>query len=552
MIVELTVDNVAIIERSQLTLGPGFTVLTGETGAGKSLLIDAIELALGERADSDLVRTGAPRAVVSAVFDLSRRPEIVAHCQELGLDLEDQSLYVQREVFAEGRSQCRVAGKLTPVSALKSLGQQLVDLHGQHDHQSLLHPDRHGEFLDLWIGSPASKLVSRVRECFEEWGAAQGRLDALQQNARRHAQQLDLLQHQINEIEQVSPRAGEMEELEASLSRLQNAEKLGVAAQGSLGRLADEEINAFDCLGASVRALEDAARLDPSVNVALEALRSSLYTLEDGIRELRHYADSLEADPLILEETAARIDSLRRLRRKYGEDEAAVLVFFEEARTEMELLTDVEGNLAELADQVRRTRENLETAASELTALRTARSLAFAKEVTVQLRDLAMEKAVLEARVMQKPIDGSGGDRVEFFFSANAGESPRPLAKIASGGEMSRVMLGIKTVLAGRAGVPTLIFDEVDAGLSGRAAATVAKKLEALAEHYQVIAISHLPQIAGRATTHFRIEKRQTKDRVITDVRHLSGEERTEEIARMLAGERVTESALANARELMA
>lgn len=551
MVVELTVENVAIIERAQLPLGPGFTVLTGETGAGKSLLVDAIELALGERADSDLVRAGAGRAVVAAVFDLSQRPELLAKCQELGLELEDGSLYVQREVFAEGRSQCRVAGKLTPVAALKSLGQLLVDLHGQHDHQSLLHSDRHGEFLDLWIGEPAAFLLAGVRQAYSEWEEANAKLNALRRGVRDREQRIDMLSYQVREIESISPVAGEMEELEATLSRLQHAEKLTQATQTGLGRLSDDEGCGYDKLAESVRTLEEAAKLDPALMTALEPLRSSLYALEDGIRELRHYADNLESDPAIIEETAGRIDALKRLRRKYGEDEAAILSFLEEARAELELLADAESNEADLARLVNEARCGLEVQAAKLTALRLEKAREFSCIVQSELRELAMEKAVFESRRFEKPIDALGADRIEFFFSANAGEAVKPLAKIASGGEMSRVMLGVKTVLAGKAGVPTLIFDEVDAGLSGRAAATVARKLEELATHYQVITISHLPQIASRATTHFRIEKSETAGRVLTNVRHLKPTERVEEIARMLAGEKVTESALANARELL-
>ena len=551
MIVELTVENVAIIERSQLNLGPGFTVLTGETGAGKSLLVDAIELALGERADSDLVRAGAARAVVTAVFDLSGSAELRAHCEQLGLNLEDGALYVQREVFAEGRSQCRVGGRMAPVSALRSLGQLLVDLHGQHDHQSLLHPDRHGDFLDAWIGAPANLLKQEVSEKHTEHEDAKRRLNALRQGLRDREHRLDLLRFQVNEIEAVSPLPGEMEDLEGQLNRLKHAERLSLAAQSGLSATNEDEGCARDKLGDTVRSLEELTRLDPTLERSLDPLRSALYALDDGIRELRAYADSLESDPNALEEAAGRIDALRKLRRKYGEDESAVLAFLHEARLELDQLEEGEANEADLVAAVQKREEALHEAAAKLTALRQARSVEFSSRVEGELHELAMEKAVYSCRVDPKPIDASGADRIEFFFSANSGEPERPLAKIASGGEISRVMLAIKTALAGRAGVPTLIFDEVDAGLSGRAAAVVARKLEALAQHYQVVAISHLPQIASRATTHFRIEKREEGGRVATIVRSLSGEERVEEIARMLAGEHITASSLANAREML-
>ncbi len=551
MIVELTVENIAVIERAQLSLGSGLTVLTGETGAGKSLLVDAIQLALGERADSDLVRAGASRATVSAVFDLSNAPDLRSYCEEAGLALEDQTLFVHREVFAEGRSQCRVGGKMAPVSALRVLGQLLVDLHGQHDHQSLLHNELHVGFLDGWIGAPATGLLAEVRRAFSDWEESKRRLNALVQGIRDRAQRLDLLRYQVEEIESVSPITGEMEELEMLLKRLSHTEKLKQLAFASLGRLNEQEACARDLLGESVRELEDAVRLDESIDPATEYLRQSLYALDEGIRLLRHYAEELETDAEAIERAAERIESLRRLRRKYGDDEGAILAFLEDAREQLSVLEDSETSEADLRQRVNATFSVLSDAASRLSELRSDRAIEFAKSVQDELQDLAMEKAKFSVRVEPKSVEADGADRVEFFFSANIGEPERALAKIASGGEMSRVMLAIKTVMAGRAGVPTLIFDEVDAGLSGRAAAVVGRKLEQLATHYQVLAISHLPQIASRAASHVRIEKTEIGGRVVTHLRTLSGDERVEELARMLAGETIGETALANARDML-
>ena len=551
MIVELTVENLAIIERSHITLGPGFTVLTGETGAGKSLLIDAIELALGERADAELVRTGATRASVNVVLDLSNETVGLEKCAELGIPLEDNLLYIQREVFAEGRSQCRVGGKMIPVSALRQLGQYLVDLHGQHDHQSLLDAARHITYLDSWIGKPAYELIDRVVEAAAATEEARRRLQSLRTGMRDREHRLDLLRFQVNEIEATSPVPGEMAELETQLSRLKHTEKLATAAFGALESIADQENCAIDLLGAAVQALEDCVRFDPSLDERLVPLRDALIQAEEGVHALRQYAEVLEADPDKLEEVAARIDALKRLRRKYGEDEAAIIVFLENARHELALLEDSEASEDELRAAVERAEAALNHVATQLSKLRQGRASEFSELVQNQLRDLAMDRALFSVDFKAKAADSSGSDVVEFYFSANAGEDPRPLGKIASGGEISRVMLAIKTALAGKAGVPTLIFDEVDAGLGGRAAATVARKLEELATHYQVVVISHLPQLASRATTHYRIEKAESNGRVVTNVRLLAPQERVDEIARMLAGEHVTESALANAREML-
>lgn len=552
MIVELTVENLAIIERSQLSLGSGFTVLTGETGAGKSLLIDAIELALGERADSDLVRTGTAKASVSVVLNLGQAPQALAKCEELGLELEDGLLYLQREVAAEGRSQSRIGGKLTPASVLKQVGQVFVDLHGQHAHQTLLDPAQHLGYLDSWIGRPAQDLLANIHVAHEQTQAVRKRLEALRAGIRDREHRLDLLRFQVREIEAVRPRAGEMDELETQLSRLKHVEKLATSAYAALQALGEREDCAVDQLGVATKSLEDAIRFDPSLEAITAPLNEAFILLEEATHSLRNYAESLESDPASLDEVALRIDALKRLRRKYGETEEKVLEFLEGAASQLALLEDSEGTEADLEAQVAESEKQLASIAKELTHLRQERAHEFSRLVQEQLRDLAMDRAIFQVSFKPKPVDADGGDAVEFFFSANAGEIPRPLAKIASGGEISRVMLAIKTALAGKAGVPTLIFDEVDAGLGGRAAATMGRKLEELAQHYQVLVISHSPQIAARAGEHFRIEKIESAGRVIAHVRHLTGAERVEEIARMLAGEAITDSALANAREMLA
>lgn len=551
MIVELTVENLAIIEKAQVSLGPGFTVLTGETGAGKSLLVDALELALGERADTELVRTGAFRAGVSVVLDLSSQPALLAQLTYDGVALEDSSLFIQREVFAEGRSQCRIGGKLTPVSILKQIGTLLVDLHGQHAHQSLLDADRHIGYLDAWIGPPTTALQGQIRQAYGVAEEAKRRLSALQASMRDREHRLDLLRFQVKEIETVAPQPGEVEELEAQLVRLRNVERLASVSFGALEALQEKEGCAIDAIGTAVKALDTCTRFDAELEAVLEPLRSALYALEEGTHGLRAYSDALEADPAVLEQVAERIDALKRLRRKYGEDEAQVLEFLERAREELASLEDSEWSEAALAHAVQEAEGRLIELCSNLSLMRRERAGEFAELVERELRDLAMERAIFEVRVATKPPSADGADRVEFFFSANAGEPPRPLGKIASGGEMSRVMLAIKTALAGKAGVPTLIFDEVDAGLGGKAAAVLGKKLEELAQHYQVVAISHLPQIASRAVTHYRIEKGESGGRVTTNVRLLKPDERVEELARMLAGEHVTESARQNARDML-
>ncbi len=552
VIVELSVENLAIIERADLTLGPGFTVLTGETGAGKSLLIDAVQLAVGDRSDQESVRAGAKSALVSAVFDLSRRPDLLAKCEELGVAVDEGCLYVQREILAEGRSQCRVGGRLTAVSVLKQLGQAMVDLHGQHDHQSLLFPDRHLPFLDHWIGKEADAQLAKVAAAHGEVRDIKGRLESLRTDVRNREQKLDLLHFQIKEIEEANPVAGEMDEAVAHLNRLQNLEKLSAASIAALSVLCDGDTNAIDLIRTAIHNMDSAVKFDDELEGISKLIRDALVEIDEATRSLRAYEDNLEADPATLEELAARIEVLKRLRRKYGEDEFQILEFLASARKSLAEIEDVEEGEERLKTELSVAVGKLGESARELSKLRRGKADKFCVEVENQLQDLALERAHFEVRFEDKDPDESGMDLVEFYFSANPGEPARPLAKTASGGEVSRLMLAIKSVLATGAGVPTLIFDEVDSGLGGRVAFTLGRKLEQLGSNYQVLVISHLPQVAARAQTHYKIEKVEQNGRVVTQVRKLEGDERLEEVARMLGGHEVSAAALANAQELLA
>jgi DNA repair protein RecN (Recombination protein N) len=552
MIVELNVENIAIIEKSQVTLGPGFTVLTGETGAGKSLLVDAIELALGARAESELVRSGATKARATLTFDLTAHPELAGRCAELGAQTEDGLLFIQREVFAEGRSQCRINGKLAPATVVKQVGQLLVDLHGQHDHQSLLHPERHLGFLDAWIGKAAKGLLEQIARLHAKSKELEARLSAFRTGTREREQRVDLLRFQISEIEAAAPAPGEYDALKAELSRLQNAERLLQAAHGAMRAVSGFDGSARDQIAAAVRELEEAQRLDESMAPALEAFRTALYTLEDGAAELGRYVDGIEASPDRLQQVAERIDALNSLRRKYGDDESSVLSYLERAKRELDTLSADVSSEEELAAELEEADVSLWKLCNELSTLRQERARDFVALVQEQLADLAFERGRFDARFGEKSVDATGADAMEFLFSANQGEPVRPLSKIASGGELSRLMLAIKTVLADRADVPTLVFDEVDAGLGGRAASVVGKKLDELARHAQVLVISHLPQIAACATTHMAIEKIEAKGRTATRLRELRGDERAQEIARMLSGDLAADAALGHAKAMLA
>ncbi len=551
MIRELSVENIAIIDQASLHLHPGFTALTGETGAGKSLLIDAIDLALGGRADSDLVRAGASKGVVHLVADLTHNPLAKEQCALLGVELEDDLLFVQRDIKPEGRSTCRLNGKPVPVSTLKGIGNLLVDLHGQHDHQALLDHTTHGFYLDAWIGEPARVLLEQVADAFSDLERTRQELAASRLDHRDREHQIDLLKFQIGEIEDASPVPGELETTETDLKKLSHFEKLQDAVQSALKSLNEQEPCAVDQLGEALQALDGVLRFDENLESALDPLRQARVYLDEAVLALRTYADAVDSDPEKLEELAGRIDTLKRLRRKYGEDETAILEFLSRARIQLDQYENAESNAERLAERVAEAEARYRELATQLSALRREHAPKLAKFVESEVRLLAMERALVEVRQQAAAPSSNGIDAVEFLFSANAGEPVRPLAKIASGGEISRVMLALKVVLAGKAGVPTLIFDEIDTGLSGRAAAVVAKKLAQLAESYQVIVISHLPQIASRAQFHFRIHKAEIRGRVTTQLLPLEAEDRVLEIARMIAGESIGDMALANAREFL-
>jgi DNA repair protein RecN (Recombination protein N) len=476
MIVELHVENLAIIQKASVVFQDGFSALTGETGAGKSLLIDALELCLGERADTELVRTGATKASVQMVIELSANPSILQTLEDLGIEAENGQIFIQREVFAEGRSQARVNNKPVPNSILREIGALIVDLHGQHQHQALLDEETHIQYLDAWIGGEVSSLKAATSELYSKWHDSKRRFDALQRGIQEREQRLDMLTFQVNEIESFSVIEGEERELVSSLARLANTEKIASAAQRALACLSEDEINARDLLAVGMKEAEDIAKMDESIDIT--ELLESLELLQEGIHSLQSYLDKIDRDPASLEMTVERLDGLKKLKRKYGETEADILAFLHTARIELDNLTDVEASEETLQVQMLKAHADLVNVCSELTALRAFKSKEFAQDVQEHLADLSMEKTRFTVHI--KPIDptAEGADFVEFLFSANTGEELKPLAKIASGGEISRVMLAMKSALAGRAGVPTLIFDEVDTGLVAQRRRQSARRFE--------------------------------------------------------------------------
>ena len=549
MLIELFAENIAIMDRAEVTFGPGFTAITGETGAGKSLLIDAISLCLGERADTTLVRTGATSATVRAVFDPPCETRKLL--TELGYDIGDEALYLQRDLAAEGKSVCRINGKTAPVNILKQIGDSLADLHGQHEHQSLLHSANHLGMLDAWIGEPAQSAKRKTQSAWDELSTLRQQRESLNKDAAERERLIDVLRFQVDEIESAAVRAGEIAELHSHLKRLQGSETLQAHLDKSSGDLFSDETNVRGLLQASIHELESAAQIDDSLLSAVQQLRSAELAIEEAIDEIKSAAERIEYDPEKIEEIAARLDMYATLRRKYGNDEGEFLTFLEKASLDLHRLENAEQANNELDALIEAAQKTYNATAIGLSQVRKTAASQFAKSVKAEIQELGMAAADFVSQITDKPPTRDGTDAFEFLFSANAGEVVKPLSKIASGGEMSRVMLAIKTVMAGKGGVPTLVFDEVDAGLGGQTAAVVAKKLAKLGENYQVLAITHVPQIAGKAAAQVSIEKTTEGSRTVTIVKQLTPEDRINEIARMVGGESVTDAAIANAKQLL-
>jgi DNA repair protein RecN (Recombination protein N) len=552
MLRELRIRNFAVIESVTVPFGPGLNVLTGETGAGKSMLIDAILLVRGARAQTDVIRTDAETATVEAVFDVEPRGPVANVLDEAGLTLEDGQLVVRRELARGGRHRAFVNDSAVTVALLERLGDHLVEVHGQHEHQRLLEPARQLELLDRF--ADAEDLRERVASLVGKYRAAREAVERTRAAARDRAQREDLLRFQLSELDGARLRPGEEDELRQERRRAQHAERLLAGLVEAAALLVDDEASAAARVHRAARLLTDLGRLDPAFAAPVEALDAAAVQVDEALARIRALRDAVSLDPGRLEAIDERLDVLTRLRRKYGDTEAAMLAFRDEVAAELDRLARHEEILAEQERLLAELQAELAEVAGALSDRRRAAGERLAPQAERELRALGMERAVfriaLECSVLGD-VSPRGLDRAEFRLSTNPGEELRPLARVASGGELSRTMLALKTVLARADRVPTMVFDEVDAGIGGRVAAVVAQKLAAAAEGRQVLCVTHLAPIAARAHRHVQVAKsvRGGRTRVAADL--LTGTARVEEIARMLGGERVTDTARGHARELL-
>jgi DNA repair protein RecN (Recombination protein N) len=552
MLLEIRVRNFAVIDAVTTSFGPGLNVLTGETGAGKSMLLDAILLIRGARAQTDVIRTDTETATVEAVFDVAPRSAAAAVLEEAGLGLDQGQLVVRRELARSGRHRAFVNDSPVTVGLLERLGDHLVEIHGQHEHQRLLEPARQLDLLDRF--ADAEELRDRVGDLFAKHRAARAELERARSAERDRVQREDLLRLQVSELDAARLRVGEEDELRVERRRLQHAERLSAGLAEAGGLLNDEDSSAMSRLQRAARVLRDLARLDPAFAAPADSVDGAGALVEDALAAVRSLRESVMMAPGRLEALDERLDALTRLKRKYGDTESVMLAFRDEAATELERLGRHEEILAEQERTLGELDAELSGAAHELAKRRHDAAERLAGVTARELRQLGMEQARFEIAVTRAPLEEIGPrglDRVEFRLSTNPGEDVRPLSRIASGGELSRTMLAIKAILARADRVPTMIFDEVDSGIGGRVAAAVAQKLAAAAEARQVLCVTHLAPIAARAAHHVRVSKSVRGGRTRVSAEPVTGEARVEEIARMVAGDRVTETARGHARELL-
>ena len=552
MLTHIQIRNFAIIDELDLELQPGLTVITGETGAGKSIMIDAIGLALGDRADSDLVRAGADKAEISLTLDV-QDPVVAAWLQENDLDLDDTACILRRVVTREGRSRAYINGSPAPLARLRELGDRLVNIHGQHDHQALLVAAEQRAILDAH-GGLAGDLIE-LRRRFQHWQAANERYQAALTASDERLARIDLLKFQIGELEELALREGEIERLDDELHRLANADRLRTIAAETLQALYEaDEGSVYERLNALLGRLDEASALDGDFTAPAELLGQARIQIEEAVTGLRELAGRLESDPARLAEVEARLARAHELARKHHTQPEALPSRLQRMRDELARLEGPENSLEALEAELLQATEAYDRLAADIGARRRAAAETLAAAITAAMQTLGMEGGRFEV-ALQPLAPGErrawGLEQVQFLVSANPGQPTRPLAKVASGGELSRISLAIQLIAAQQMQLPTLIFDEVDTGIGGAVADAVGHQLRALGERCQVFCVTHLPQVAAYGHQHYQVAKTRSADHTVTTLRRLSSEERVEEIARMLGGSIITEQTRRHAGEML-
>lgn len=549
----MSIKNFAIIESLTVSFTKGLTVLTGETGAGKSIIIDAVHLLVGGRGSSEFVRHGEEKAEIEGLFQIdSLTHPSYKKAEEFGIEIEEGMLILRRDISQSGKSICRVNGKLVTISILREIGSTLIDIHGQHEHQELMEEAKHQKLLDQFGAKSVSSQLEEYTNLYRKYEQTAKKLKNLSENEQKMAHRLDLIQFQFDEIQKAQLVLNEDTELLEEKKRLSNFEKVFEGLSNSYSALQGDQ-KGLDWIGLLMSQLEDVASVDEQFQQLAETVSTSYYALEDVSRELRNKMDSLEFNPERLHDIESRLNEINQLKRKYGKTIEEIIEYAAKIEEEIETLQNKETHINALSKELAIIKKDLILEAKELTSIRLLFSEKLTKSIHKELKELYMDKTVFEVRFHSDydVFTSTGCDRIEFYISTNPGEPLKPLSKVASGGELSRMMLALKSIFSKHQGVTSIIFDEVDTGVSGRVAQAIAEKIYKVAVSSQVLCISHLPQVAAMADTHLYISKVTHKGRTKTSVKSLSEHDKIKEIGRMISGVEITDLTREHAKELL-
>jgi len=558
VLLELVVENYAVVERVRVRFHAGLNLLTGETGSGKSIVVDALGLVLGGRASADMVRSDTERARVTAIFEAPRDAAFRDLLDQAGATVEDDELFIEREVLAGGKSRAFLGNRPVTIALLREMAPYLGDIHGQHEQQQLFSAEAQLLALDDFAGLVDQRAQAGV--LFRRWKSIQTELEELDRSEQERLRMADLWSFQRKEIDAAALKAGEDAQLEQERAVLRNVAKLQENANAAYAALYEDQESVSTQLRTALKKVEELARIDASLERVAETLRGATIGVDDASYAIRDYLDKLEADPKRLDEIESRLALIERLKRKYGPTLDHVLAFGDDVRAKMEAIETAGERRGALERELAGAAQAYQACAAGLTKARKTAAEKLAKKVETELDSLALEAAVFRVEVREAAWSESGADRVEFLISANAGEEPKPLDRVASGGELSRIALALKTSLGQAArsnGVQraspqrTLVFDEIDTGIGGSVAEAVGRRLKKLAGANQVLCVTHLAQVAGFADHHYSVEKREVKGRTVAEIEELTAEARTREIGRMLSGQKVTPEALKHAEQLI-
>ena len=550
MLLEISIKNFAIIEGISLNFEKGMTVLTGETGAGKSIIIDAMNMMLGARATTDVIRHGAPKAEIEGLFSVENSHALQMIFDEQGIELGDE-IIIRREILQNGRSVSRVNGQMVNLSVLRSIGQYLVDIHGQHDQEELMRPQLHIQMLDGFGDADFLELKQAYQTNFDAYRKMRKQLLEIKKNQEEHKARIEMLEFQMTEIESASLQPGEDLKLNQERDKLLNHKNIADTLTNAYTMLDNEEFSSLANVRSAMNDMESLEEYDVEYREISTSLSESYYVLEDVTKRLEDIIESLDFDGNRLMQIESRLDLIHAITRKYGGNVDDVLMYFAKITEEYNLLTGNHLSSDDMEAELKKLEVSLVDLATKLASARHNLAQQLEIEIQQELKDLYMEKARFQVQFTKGKFTREGNESVEFYISTNPGEDFKPLVKVASGGELSRLMLAIKSAFSRKEGKTSIVFDEVDTGVSGRVAQAIAQKIHKIGQNGQVLAISHLPQVIAIADYQFFIEKISNDHSTVSTVRLLTVEERVEEVAKMLAGENVTEAALSQARELL-